>query len=141
MKRVLVIIAVVVVISLLIVVGVLWGKPLLARAKVLFGLEPKVVIGAPKDFTVNLLDPGLKRYLRIQMSFEYLEDKKLVQELSSRDPQIRDAIIEVLRAKTVTDFLAVDETNLLRQELMDVINGLLSSGEILDIYFVDLQIQ
>ena len=141
MKRKLIIAVVVVVLMLLVVAGVLWGKPLLARAKTLLGLDPVVVTGPARDFTVNLLDPGLRRYLRIRMSFEYLSEKALVQELEARDPQITDAVIGVLRAKSVEDFLSVDETNVLRQELIAVVNEILTKGQITDLYFLEIVIQ
>lgn len=141
MKRRLIIVAVVVVLCSLIVAGLLWGKPLLARIKTLLGLDPTLVIGPAKDFTVNLLDPGLKRYLRIRMAFQYLDEKSLVKELVSRDPQIIDTIIGVLRAKSVDDFMSVNETNMLREELITMINRLLTKGQIDDLFFLEIVIQ
>lgn len=141
MKRTLFIVAVVIVLCSLIVVGFLWGKPLLTRAKTLLGLDPTLVIGPSKDFTVNLLEPGLKRYLRIRMAFQYLDTKALVKELAARDPQIIDTIIGVLRAKSVEDFMSVNETNILRAELIEMINGILTTGQIDDLFFLEIVIQ
>ncbi len=141
MKRRLIIVAVVIVLCALIVAGFLWGKPLLDRAKTLLGLDPTLVIGPAKDFTVNLLDPGLKRYLRIRMAFQYLDEKALVKELESRDPQIVDTIIGVLRGKSVDDFMSVNETNILKEELIMMINGILTNGQIDDLFFLEIVIQ
>jgi flagellar basal body-associated protein FliL len=69
-----------VVLVALLVAGVLWGKPIYARVAKLIVPAPKVVMGAAKNFTVNLVDPGMKRYLRVTMTFEYLESKALVKE-------------------------------------------------------------
>jgi len=140
-KRTLIIVAIVVVLCLLIVAGYFWGKPLLARAKTLLGLDPELVIGPAKDFTVNLLDPGLKRYLRIRMAFQYLDEKALLKELESRDPQITDAIIGVLRTKSVDYFMAGDDTAVLREELIHVVNQIVTKGQITDVYFLEIVIQ
>jgi len=140
-KRKLIIVAIAVVLCLLIVAGFLWGKPLLARAKALLGLDPELVIGPSRDFTVNLLDPGLKRYLRIRMAFQYLDDKALVKEIDSKDPQITDAIIGVLRTKSVDYFMAGDDAAVLREELIHVVNQIVTKGQITDVYFLEIVIQ
>ena len=123
------------------VAGVLWGKPVYTRVAKLVMPGPKLVMGAPKEFTANLIDPGMKRYLRVKMTFEYVESKALVKELDARDPQVRDAIIVVLRSKTVAELVGAEPTEQLRTELVTAINSVLSAGEVTDLYFTEFVIQ
>lgn len=125
----------------LLVAGVLWGKPAYTWVAKLVVPEPKLVMGAPKEFTVNVVDPGMKRYLRVKMTFEYLENKELVKEFIARDPEVRDAIIGVLRSKTVTELIGTDTVEKLRSELVTAINGVLSTGEVVYLYFTEFVIQ
>jgi len=125
----------------LIIAGVLWGKPIYTRVVKLVVPEPKLVMGANKEFTVNLLDPGMRRYLRVRLTFEYLEQKALVKELGDREPEIRDTIISVLRAKTVEELAAAGSTDKLRAELVEAINSVLLQGVIADLYFIEFVIQ
>jgi len=125
----------------LLIAGVLWGKPVYTRVMKLIAPEPKVAMGDPKEFTVNLVDPGMKRYLRVRMTFEYLENKALVKELDTRDPEVRNSIIGVLSLKTVADLVGAEAKDKLRTELTSAINSLLSAGEITDVYFIEFVIQ
>lgn len=128
------------VVVVLLIVGVLWGKPIYARVAKLVGGTPKIVVGASTEFTVNLIDPGMKRYLRVRMTFAYFPNKSLVKELGEREAEVRDSIIGVLRSKTVAD-LTADSTEKLRAELISAINGVLTAGEIQDLYFIEFVIQ
>lgn len=125
----------------LIVVGILWGKPIYTRVSRLVIPEPKLVTGVAKEFTVNLVDPGMRRYLRVKMTFEYLETKALLKELDSREPEVRDAVIGVLRTKTVPELSSGEAMQQLRKELIASINSVLSSGEITDVFFTEFVIQ
>ena len=125
----------------LLIAGVLWGKPVYTRVAKLIIPAPKLVMGAPKEFTVNIIDPGMKRYLRVNMTLEYLESKALVEELEARDPEVRDAIIAVLRSQTVTDLIGAETIEQLRVELVTAINGVLTTGEVADLYFIEFVIQ
>lgn len=125
----------------LLVAGVLWGKPVYTRVAKLVMPEPKLVLGSSQEFTANIVDPGMKRYLRVRMTFEYIESKALVKELEVRNPEVRDAILGVLRSKTVAELVGVGTTEQLRAELVAAINYVLSEGEVLALYFTEFVIQ
>ncbi len=102
-----------------------------ARAKVKvekFNLESVVV---------NLSDPGLRRYLRTQITLEYTEPR-LEAELEGKTYRIRDTVISVLRNK-MTEELQTEEV--LKQELTAAINAQLHSGQIEGLYFEEFLIQ
>ncbi|KAF0195867.1 MAG: flagellar FliL protein [Bacillota bacterium] len=125
----------------LLISGALWGKPIYTRVVKFVIPGPKIVMGSPKEFTVNLVDPNMKRYLRVMMTFKYLEKKALVNEFDARDPEVRDAIIGVLRSKTVAELVGTETTEQLRTELVTAINSVLSTGEVIDLYFIEFVIQ
>lgn len=123
------------------VVGIFWGKPLYARVSKAFGLGPKLVISPPREFTVNVVDPTMRRYLRVKISFEYLATKELVKELELRDAELRHSIIEVLRTKSVSDLNTTQSTEHLRSELLSAVNRVLENGQVKSIYFTEFVIQ
>ncbi|KKM12333.1 hypothetical protein SY88_04060 [Clostridiales bacterium PH28_bin88] len=104
-----------------------------------------VEAGTPKSltldsFTVNLAEPGYRRYLRVTVTLEYT-GKDLEKEIAGKDYRVRDAIINVLRSKTVADINNQDRTLELRQELVEAINLVLVNSQVKNIYFRDFIIQ
>lgn len=93
-----------------------------------------------QSFTINLADAGHRRYLRTQITLEYV-DRKLLNELELKDHRIKDTVINILRSKRVSDLDSNEKTEALRQELMGAINELLTEGEIIGLYFEEFIIQ
>ncbi len=91
-------------------------------------------------FIVNLADPGGKRFLRVTMDLE-MSDAQLKEELESRMPQVRDAILMILPAKRFDDISTAAGKAALRDELMASLNGFLGTGQISNIYFKEFVIQ
>jgi len=91
-------------------------------------------------FIVNLADKEGKRYLRITLDLEY-NDENLDEELEKRLPQIRDSILMIIPDKKYHEINTADGKKGLRDELMAVINGLLKTGQIINIYFSEFVIQ
>lgn len=94
-----------------------------------------------KDFTVNLANTEANRYLRVGIVIEYPEDKNLEKELAEKQNVIRDAIIALLRTKTVADIKDVRGSEKLKEELLAAINGQLQHGRVSRVYFVEFLIQ
>ena len=94
------------------------------------------------EFTVNLMVPqGFSpRFVRTGLVVE-VTDKKCIAELARRDPQVRDAVISILRTKTQEDISGAAGMEKLRQELGRAISGLLSEGSIANVYFTELVVQ
>lgn len=91
------------------------------------------------DFTVNLADPGQRRYLKVQITVAFAE-KNMTKELEQRNPQLRDLVIEVLRSRTAAQ-LTEGNVDLLRSDLLAGLNNLLDRGEIREIYFTEFLVQ
>lgn len=103
----------------------------------------KVDIGptfALDDFTVNLADTNPIRFVRTGIVLE-ADSEDTLAELERRVPQIRDHVISVLRSYSVSQLTQVGGLDNLRGNIREKINKTLISGEITDIFFVDLVVQ
>ncbi len=125
----------------IIILGVVFRAPLVAAVRGLISPAPTLVLSPGGDFTVNLIDPGMRRYLRVEISLQHLSSGALTRELAAREPEIRHTMIKVLRAKTVEDLTTTEKVESLLQELLAALNALLEQGEITNIFFVNFVIQ
>jgi flagellar basal body-associated protein FliL len=92
------------------------------------------------SFTVNLVDSNYRRYLRTEITLEYWSDE-VHKEVQMSMHRIKDVVLKVLRSKTVIDIDSPNETELLKLELMQAINSVITSGEINGLYFEEFIIQ
>jgi len=125
----------------IVVLGVVFRAPLVAMVRGIVAPAPELVVSPGGDFTVNLLDPGMRRYLRVNISLQHLSSRALTAELTAREPEIRHAAIKVLRGKTVEDLTTTEKVETLRQELLLALNAVLDRGEITNLFFIDFVIQ
>lgn len=89
---------------------------------------------------VNLAETNAERYLKVDIVLE-LDSPKLTKEIESRLPQIQDLLINVTSTKTLEDVSTTSGRNMLRQEMIDKINSLLSTGQITNVYFTEFVVQ
>lgn len=101
---------------------------------------PKEYTFSVGDFTDNLSETGYKRYIMVSLSVGYTE-QTLEAELTEKLPQISDTINSVLRSKKIDDIDTPEKTDIIKKEMMDRINGLLSKGKLVNIYFNKILIQ
>lgn len=92
------------------------------------------------DFTVNLAGGTSLRFIRTGIVLE-VDDKSVVAEAERRKPQIRDRIISVLRRCTLNNLTAEDGLDKLKDNIIESINEFLISGQIVDVFFIDLVFQ
>jgi flagellar FliL protein len=94
------------------------------------------------EFLLNLtsINRTQPRFIRTEIVLE-ASDKKVVADLETRTPQVRDTIISLIRARTYEQLSEPAGMELLRLEIMKNMNTLLSKGEVTNVYFVDLIIQ
>jgi flagellar protein FliL len=94
-----------------------------------------------ETFIVNLADQGnTSRYLRATMDLE-LTSEKAIPEIKLRLPQIRDAILTILPAKTSQDITTIGGKNAVRDEIMTKLNSFLKEGSVTNIFFTEFVIQ
>jgi flagellar FliL protein len=102
--------------------------------------QPLGPIFSLETFIVNLADKGGKRYLRVTMDLE-LGNPELETELTKRLPQVRDSVLMVLPSKRFEDISSADGKLALRDEILDVLNGFLTQGQVSKIYFKEFVVQ
>ena len=92
------------------------------------------------EFQVNLADPGTRRFLRMKIDLAY-DDRGLSGEIEEREAELRSNIISVLRSKFVEDLEEPGGMENLERDLLDVINGVLDTGEVRAIYYKEFIFQ
>ncbi len=92
------------------------------------------------EFVINLNDENSRRYLKTSIVITY-ENKKELKELNDNIPQMRDVIIETLRAKSAVDVMNVENTDMLKNEIKDKVNELYEDEIVLEVYFINFLIQ
>lgn len=93
-----------------------------------------------ESFIVNLDDPKLRKYLRLTMDLELVDEKALT-EIEQRLPQMRDAILTILPSKKYEEITTVAGKNALRAELLTAVNSFFEKEVITSVYFTEFVIQ
>ncbi len=91
-------------------------------------------------FLVNLADPLGRRYLKITMDVE-VAGSKTAEKMDKEMPKVRDAIILLLSSKTYADLASLENKQLLKMEIVNQLNLILETSNILRVYFTELVIQ
>ncbi|ATW25658.1 flagellar basal body-associated FliL family protein [Candidatus Formimonas warabiya] len=91
------------------------------------------------EVQVNLADRD--HYLSTTVVIEYPENKKIIKEITDKNYKLKDAIIEVLRSKSVDDLDTEEGTAKLKEQLLNRINGELTTGKAKSVYFEEFLIQ
>ncbi|MBT9152950.1 MAG: hypothetical protein DDT35_01177 [Firmicutes bacterium] len=125
----------------LLVVAVLFGGPIFTMVRQVISPPPRLVASPSWDFTVNLVDPGMRRVLRVSMTFKYYTNSKLAAELRDKNAQVRHTVITVLRSRSAMDLLEEGSSAKLQADLVAELNAILEQGDIERIYFTDFVIQ
>ena len=91
-------------------------------------------------FTVNLKSDSGRRYLKATMSLE-LDSSELSHELDSKAPVLRDRIIRILSSKTLEEISSKKGKQKVSEQIMDILNAMITDGQIQGIYFTEFVIQ
>lgn len=143
-KRLLIIVAILgaIVIGAVVSFGVTSGK----AAEIIEGLSKKEVIETTvplEEFLINLAPEksGWGNYLKIELSV-YSTEKDAEEEINKNIPQIRDAVINVLRTKSADSVFQKEEDSLvLKKELIEQINKTVGMSLISDVFITNIVMQ
>jgi flagellar protein FliL len=95
---------------------------------------------ALEPFVVNLNESFGKRYLKAKLELELAkEDTRL--EIDRRLPQFRDAVLTLLSGKEFEEISDLTGKYQLRVEILSVLNSLLTTGRIQNLYFTEFIVQ
>ncbi|RAX56675.1 flagellar basal body protein FliL [Helicobacter monodelphidis] len=89
---------------------------------------------------VNLSSQSGRRYLKTTINLE-LSSEKLMPELDTKRPAIRDTLISVLSSKTIEEISTAKGKDKLKDELVERINESLVDGKISNLFFTEFVIQ
>ncbi|MDE5832841.1 MAG: flagellar basal body-associated FliL family protein [Desulfovibrio sp.] len=89
--------------------------------------------------TVNLNDPGGRRYLKLGMEVEVNAD--VAAQLKAQNPRIRDAIIMLLAGKTYGEVATPDGKVMLKAEIAARLNQILGAPRVMRVYFTDFVVE
>lgn len=92
------------------------------------------------SFLVNLLDPDNPRYLKLVLGVGF-SDKKVENEIKKKNVELRDAIIMVASAQTFEELTKPEGKERLKTLILNQINGILATGQVEKVYFLDFVIQ
>ncbi|MBN4081305.1 flagellar basal body-associated FliL family protein [Caldithrix abyssi] len=92
------------------------------------------------DFTVNPLGSNGRRFVVVEYAVES-KDKKVIDEIKKREPQLRDEFITYLKQHTVDHILSMSFQEKSKSELIQTINNHLNTGVIDSLYYTKLIIQ
>ncbi len=99
--------------------------------------QPKIVhLG---EFITNLAGVD-RRFVKVQVDVK-ADSEEAGREIVSRSSEVRDAVLLVLRSKNVTDLAGPEGMKKLGVEISDSINQILTTGDVLAVYFVEFAIQ
>lgn len=93
-----------------------------------------------EPFHLNLGNPLENRYVRMELSAEYMGGDEQLEELKRRMPQLRDAIISVTSRKSREFLLGPDGKDQLRLEILNKVNQYMTK-KIENVYITDMLIE
>ena len=102
--------------------------------------KPPLVYTFDQQFLVNLADKDVLRYVKVVLGVS-TRDQKVIDEIKKRMVEVRDAIILVISSRNSEELLKPEGKEKLKRDIRETLNGLLSSGEVEEIYFVDFVMQ
>ncbi len=94
-----------------------------------------------EQFTVNLATPGSvsPKFVRVNVSLEVQNDD-VEGEVTSKMPQVRNAIIDLFNSKRPTDLATAEGREYLKEEIRNAINGFMVTGKVKGVYFTNFAV-
>ncbi|AZR73869.1 hypothetical protein BBF96_11000 [Anoxybacter fermentans] len=91
------------------------------------------------EFVVNLSGSRGYRFLKVNLVVE-VNKESVIKELEERDPQLRDAINEILRSQTSED---IEDPSLikLKTQIINKLNEFLAKGEVKNVFITEFVVQ
>lgn len=92
------------------------------------------------DLLINPKDSGGKRFLVISLGVE-TKSSGVIAELEQKDIVVRDAILQILSARTAEELSSIALREALKQEILERLNVILQKGDIDRLYFTQYLLQ
>jgi len=112
------------------------GNPCAAREPV--DLSARLL---PLDpFVVNVSGHDYARYLKVKIELE-ADSTATRAELEQRLPQVRDGVIVLLSSKRLADITDFEGKALLKEDILERVNGILEVGNVRQVLFTEFVVQ
>jgi len=92
------------------------------------------------EFLTNLADNGGRRFIRVVVEFS-VDDRLVTRELDQKSAAVADGILAVLRSKTLAEVEGAAGMEALARDIAARVNGLLKTGRVTRVFFVEFIIQ
>ncbi len=91
-----------------------------------------------EQFSVNLAMPGsgAPKFVRVNISLELPTDDAEA-EVTSKMPQVRNAIIDLFNSKRPSDLASAEGRDYLKEEIKNALNGFLVVGKVRGVFFTN----
>jgi flagellar FliL protein len=93
-----------------------------------------------ETFLVNIDDEDETRFLKTKLILE-LGDESMQEEVDMRIAQVRDTILLLLSSKDFSEIRSLDGKYILREEILEQLNGVLVTGKLKNVYFTEFVVQ
>jgi flagellar basal body-associated protein FliL len=93
-----------------------------------------------KDLVVNPAQTDGTRYVCATVSLE-ASTAQAAEEVSARESQVRDKLIEILGSRTVGELSSLEVRDDIREEIREAVDDLITQGEIEAVYFSNFVLQ
>ncbi len=87
-----------------------------------------------KEYTVNLLEAGGRRFLRVKFAAE-VDHKRVLSEIERKSPMVDHTVNSVLGSQTLDDLEVPGSRDRIGAQLRNALNQILDDGEITNIFF------
>lgn len=94
-----------------------------------------------EQFTVNLSTPGSvnPKFFRVNIALE-LPNEDTEQEATSKMPQIRNTIIDLVNSKRANDLATAEGREYLKEEIKNGLNAFMVNGKIKGVFFTNFAV-
>ncbi len=93
-----------------------------------------------EDVIINPAETSGSRFLNVTVALEYV-NSDLEQELTEKEVQLRDILINIFASKTISELDGPDDRERLKKEILERCNGILKKGKIKRVYFSNFIMQ
>lgn len=93
-----------------------------------------------EEFIVNIIGEDAAHYVKASLTLE-LTNEAVLEEATSRMPQIRDAVLLLIGNKTFEELQDLQGKKQVKAELKSKINSFLKSGKVKSIYLTNFVVQ
>ena len=154
-KKLIIIIIVATVVLLLLIVTIVSATLLTKKSgseKIDVQIEEMLILVPMREFVVNLIDYGGRRFLKTTIELE-VDNEEVKEEIKGKKGEgegggepgketiLRNYIINILSSKTFNDVKSVEGKNELRTAIITKCNLILKTGKVLNVYFNEFIIQ